>query len=123
MDPLTSVLMMAAAVTESPIVCNLNALSQAERDEHVADTKRLRAAIDRIEEVDDGYRWHLGPLTAAADLLRWVERERRCCAFLDFEIRLGREGRDLWLQMTGRDGVKAFLAAEFKLTSGPRHDR
>jgi hypothetical protein len=49
-------------------------------------------------------------------LLRWVERERRCCSFLDFEIRLGRQEGEQWLQMTGCDGVKAFLAAEFKLT-------
>jgi hypothetical protein len=119
MDPLTSALIVAAAASESPIICNLNALSKAEREEHSTDTKRLKAAVQRIEDVDGGYRWHLGPQVTAADLLRWVERERRCCSFLDFEIRLGRENGERWLQMTGRDGVKAFLAAEFKLTSAP----
>ena len=118
MDPFTSALVMAAAAAQSPIMCNLNALSKAEREEHSADTTRLRTAIEKVEEVDGGYRWHLGAHVSAADLLRWVERERRCCAFLDFEIRLGREDGERWLQMTGRDGVKAFLVAEFKLTAG-----
>ena len=70
MDPLTAALVMAAAASQSPIMCNVNALSKPEREEHSVETKRLKAAVQKIEDVDGGYRWHLAPQLTAGDLLR-----------------------------------------------------
>lgn len=119
-----SLLLMFAAATvvlagqsESPIACNLGALTAAEREQQAQITKRLGAAVQKIEELPDGYKIHLGAQFSTEDLLRFVQLEQRCCPFLDFEIGLARENGARWVQMTGRKGVKEFLAAEFKLKS------
>ena len=108
---------LAQPAAESPIMCNLQALTPAERTAHAATTKKLAAAVMKVEDVDGGYRIHVNGTLAASELLQWVDAERRCCPFLDFEVRLAREDGARWLQMTGRPGVKAFMAAEFKLAS------
>jgi hypothetical protein len=106
-------LVVAAAVAQSPIMCNLNALSAAEREQHAAATVRLKAAMVRAEELKDGFRFFLRADMPITDLFRWIEREQRCCPFLDFEVRIDRENGARWLQLTGREAVKEFLAAEF----------
>jgi len=40
-------------------------------------------------------------------------QERRCCPFFDLSLRLDREGGPMWLELTGREGVKEFIKAEF----------
>jgi hypothetical protein len=37
---------------------------------------------------------------------------RRCCPFLAFRLEAGRENGPLWLNLTGREGVKQFLKIE-----------
>lgn len=108
---------LAQPAAESPIMCNLKALTSAERTAHAATTKKLAGAVVKVEDVEGGYRIHLNATLAASELLQWVDAERRCCPFLDFEVRLAREDGARTLQMTGRQGVKEFLAAEFKLAS------
>lgn len=107
-------LLIVQAVPDTPIACNLNALSAIEQQQHAARTGRLMSAVVKVEDVANGYRLHFGPDLLAADLLRWIDAERRCCPFLDFEMRLERENGARWLQLTGREGVKAFLSEEFK---------
>jgi hypothetical protein len=47
------------------------------------------------------------------ELAEFVLLERRCCPFLNFEITL-HEGEDsIAVHLSGREGVKEFLAAEF----------
>jgi len=111
-------LMLIGNVRETPIVCNLNALTAAEREQHAATGGRLKAAVVRIDDLPDGYRLYLDSSLPAGELLTWVEAERRCCPFLDFEIRLEREDGKRWLQLTGREGVKAFLQQEIAALRG-----
>jgi hypothetical protein len=44
-------------------------------------------------------------LLAAAE---WIVLEHRCCPFLNFKLELTNDS-DVWLSLTGPDGVKAFL--------------
>jgi hypothetical protein len=113
---LLAAMLLFGSVQETPIVCNVSALTTAERQQHAARSERLKSAIVRIEDVTGGYRLYLNSALPVADLLAWVEGERRCCAFLDFEIGLAREDGARWLQMTGREGVKEFLSQEMKAT-------
>jgi len=43
---------------------------------------------------------------------RFVSAEQRCCPFLRFEIVVAAADGPVWLQMTGPDGTREFLAAE-----------
>ena len=44
---------------------------------------------------------------------KWVAGERLCCPFFDIDVHVEREGGSLWLRLTGREGVKQFIRADF----------
>ncbi|MGH9841064.1 MAG: hypothetical protein ACREEM_20095 [Blastocatellia bacterium] len=103
-------------VSESPIACSLTALSTAQRKRHGDLTGRLRAAVAELRELPDGYAFRLpADETRIRETAEWMAMERLCCPFLAFNLEVGREGGPLWLHLTGREGIKAFLLTELKL--------
>ena len=119
----TTVLGVAAAAfasqggsgpAQSPFYCNLKALTPAERDDHQALTRRVMGAIRSAREIADGYTFEVDAATASiVDLATWTDFERRCCPFFDFLLDQRRENGPLSLRLTGREGVKEFIKAEF----------
>jgi len=107
-------MMATATTTDSPFACNLKALSPAERAGHRDVTARVLASVQDTRELPDGYAFTVDSTRVAAkDLATFVEFERRCCPFFDFRLAWNRENGPVTLQLTGRDGVKAFIRAEF----------
>lgn len=98
---------------ETPFFCNLKALTAAERAEHRAVTARVLAGITSIRELPAGYAFELSPSITIKDLATWVDFERRCCPFFDVQLTWPREHGAVTLQLTGREGVKTFMQAEF----------
>lgn len=102
--------------TASPFFCNLSALDSDERRHHRELTLRLRESIKEVRELQDGYAFRFA---AETDRIRrvaeWVALERLCCPFFAFRLEVGSDGQPLWLQITGREGVKAFMQLEFDL--------
>ena len=99
--------------TESPIACNLNALDKEQRRLHQSLTAQLRAAVQETRELPDGYSFRLPSDEATIQRTpEWITMERRCCPFLAFGLEAGRENGPLWLNLTGREGVKQFLKIE-----------
>jgi hypothetical protein len=99
---------------ETPFFCNLKALTAAERTEHSQLGTRLVESISRIAELADGYAFEIdGGRMSIKDLAAWTEFERRCCPFFDFNLEWRREKGPVTLRLTGRDGVKQFIQAEF----------
>lgn len=104
----------AMAIAGSPFVCNLRALSPAEREAHGQLSQNLRKAALERRELADGFAVRIEPRElSAADLGRWIEAEHRCCPFLRLEIVQEPEPGPLWLRLLGPTGVKDFLLAEF----------
>jgi hypothetical protein len=100
---------------ESPIACQMNALTIEERSRRKELFAALAVAVERVQELPGGIAVELlsDPntwMTAAEFILL----ERRCCPFLSFSMELEREHGPLWLRITGREGVKEFLAAELQ---------
>ncbi len=104
------------AETPFPFVCRLDALSPAERARHAELTARLVNSARRVEELPNG--WELS-FDDAPDvgrrIVEWMARERRCCPFLDFDIRLGERAEPAVLRLTGAPGARDFIAAELGL--------
>ena len=99
---------------ETPFVCNLGALTPAQRSEHQALTARLAAAIVKKSELPDGFAFELDrSRLPTVDVAAWIEFERRCCPFFDFTLECRRDDGPTTLRLTGRDGVKPFIQAEF----------
>ncbi len=117
-------LLLAAATASSssvPLVCRLDALTASERERHRLLAETLQRAIVGTSELPDGYEVSVDlarvPGTSRSrplvQVAQWVDLESRCCPFLDFEISLPGKGRIARLRLTGGQGIKAFLAAEF----------
>ena len=113
---LLAVLALAApAFTESPFACNRAALTAQARKRHFDElSPALRARKKSIRELRDGYEFEFPNDTATFQLVsEWVTGERLCCPFFDIDVHVEREHGHLWLRLTGREGVKQFIRADF----------
>jgi hypothetical protein len=91
------------------LACNLGAFDADELQRYGQLRQAIRAATRETEELADGYR--LGLRTASRTFLtaaEWIVLEHRCCPFLSFSLEL-KESSEVWLSITGPEGVKAFL--------------
>ena len=79
----------ARAITQSQFFCNTKALTPAERARHKELGEKMEAALKTVVETE-------------------------CCPFFDFHIDLEEQGSLLCLRLTGQEGVKEFIRAEFK---------
>ena len=85
--------------TQTPFFCNLNALTAAERSEHLLLTKRLLESVLKKIETPDGYAFEVdGARVSLKDLATWTDFERRCCPFFDVTLELRRENGPLTLR-------------------------
>ena len=100
---------------DSPFACNRAALTPQARKRHFDElSPALRARKKNIRELCNGFEFEFPPDTATFDLVsEWVEGERLCCPFFDIDVHVEREGGSLWLRLTGREGVKQFIKADF----------
>jgi len=101
----------AAHPTDLPVVCNMLAIPADQRADHEARAHDLfgRAVVEQ-RELPDGYAFCID----AADYelaAAFVANERRCCAFLHFQLDLAPAAGPIWLRMTGAAGAKEALAA------------
>jgi hypothetical protein len=102
--------------TESPIACNMAALSDEQRKRLMVVIKQIRAAGQEVRELADGYSLRLPAESAMIkDVAEWVTLERLCCPFFRFEVEVEEEGGAMWVRLTGREGVKEFTKLELGL--------
>jgi hypothetical protein len=102
--------------TQSKFYCNIKALTPEERAHHQQLTEKLMATRKEIVETAKGYEFQFSPKSVSlAELADWVSAESKCCPFFDFHIDLEGEGSLLCLRLTGKDGIKAFIRAEFSV--------
>lgn len=100
--------------TQSKFYCNIKALTAEERAHHKQLGDKLMAARKATVEMVNGYEFQFGPGDATlAELADWVANESKCCPFFDFHIDLENEGKLICLRLTGEEGVKQFIRAEF----------
>jgi hypothetical protein len=103
-----------AMTTQSKFYCNIKALTPAERARHKELSDKLMAAKDATVETQNGYEFQYSPAEVSlAEVAEWAVAESKCCPFFDFHIDLEKAGTLIWLQLTGSEGVKQFMRAEF----------
>ena len=101
---------------ELPIACNLNALNDTEQERRAKLAARLQSSVREVVPLPNGYLFRLSFTDQTLlDVAEFISFERRCCPFLSFQISLNGSDEAVTVQLTGRDGVKEFLAAEFGL--------
>ena len=107
-----------AAGGNKHFACDMAALTKAERATHHQLSQRLFGAVEDQRELRNGYAFRLPAKTFMA-AAQWVALERRCCPFFAFELELAEDGGPLWLRVTGAEGIKEFIRAEFGLDAAP----
>ena len=102
-------------MAELPVACSLTEPELAARRAGVLADVRRRA--EEARWLPDGVqlRFTAGPDSLAL-LATFIDLERRCCAFLRFELTVEPGGGPVRLALTGPPGTREFLAAEL----GPR---
>jgi hypothetical protein len=99
---------------ETPFYCDRTALTPEQRKRQQELGKILRSAVLGIQELPDGFEFEFPSDSSNYQALtEFTPLERACCPFFDISIRLEREGGKLWWSLTGREGVKQFIKAEF----------
>ena len=102
--------------TQSKFYCNIKALTPEERADLKQLGDKLIATRREIVEIPKGYEFQFSPKdVTVAELADWVTMESKCCPFFDFHIDLENEGKLICLRLTGEEGIKAFIRAEFQL--------
>jgi hypothetical protein len=103
------------AKVESPFACNMSAIKSEQREQHIATAGQLFRAVRSIRELPNGYGFQLSDELNILQLVtEFISLERLCCPFFGFTLEIEPEGGPLWLQLTGREGVKPFIRAEIK---------
>jgi len=100
--------------TVVPFACDMSALSSEQRSRYRELGELLRLALCAIRELTDGYEFEFVPAHGNYQALaEFTPLEHACCPFFDVSIRLERKNGKLCWRLTGREGVKPFIRAEF----------
>ena len=95
---------------DSPLQCDLAAMTPAQRTDYDTQKTRLKAAVREIKEMPDGYAFRFASepdlLVAAA---KFVEGERKCCPFYTFTLTVEPNKRGMWIRITGPGQTKDFI--------------
>lgn len=101
-----------------PLACNLNAMSEPQRERYRALSRQIWPAIQETVELPGGYAFRLSP---NADLClavaEFMTLERLCCPFFRMALEIEPNDGPMWLRVTGREGVKEFLREELQVST------
>ena len=98
--------------------CRLSPVEQTQRRETF--DLAIRPRIEEVRETVSGYALRFGADDAVImDLARWVRDERKCCAFLEYQIRVAADNGPVWLEVTGDAQGKGFIARALGLAGSP----
>jgi len=98
-------------VADLPVACSLTEPELAQRRAGVLADVRRSAQEARWLADGVGLRFTATPESLAM-LATFVDLERRCCAFLRFQLTVEPGGGPVWLTLTGPPGTREFLQAE-----------
>jgi len=97
-----------------PLACNMDVFTSAERDVHVRATLELYRTVQEIRESTNGYEFSFSNGSETiSQLAAFISRERLCCPFLEFTLRIEPNGRPISLRLAGPEGTREFLREEF----------
>lgn len=101
----------ASAGNDKPKACSINALTAREQGRRETLIEELMP-IAQVTELPEGYQltW-TGDATIYGKLAEFIGFERRCCPFLDFEMRVSGPDSPVTLLLRADEDTKAFIQA------------
>lgn len=98
-----------------PYTCNMGALTEREMAEYQELAIKLHSSVQEVKELKNGFAFKL-PADAVVATSQWINYERKCCPFFDFELQIAKDEGPVWLRITGDKGIKDFIRTEFELS-------
>ena len=99
---------------ETPLVCNMDVFTPAQRESHILKTTQLFQAVRGVQEVEIGYRFTFPNETEfISRIAEFISNERLCCPFLKFTLNVESTNDPISLALTGPTGTPEFLRLEF----------
>ena len=95
------------------LVCDLDVFTPAERESHIQTTLQLYQTVQAIREAEYGYEFIFPHTTELTKLAEFIAKEKMCCPFLDFALRIAPDKEPISLTLTGPEGTREFLREEF----------
>lgn len=89
----------------------MTAIPPQQRQVHIDASKELFSRIQEFRELENGYEFRFAP-DVIVELAQFISLEKLCCPFLHFVVEVAEESGPVWLRLTGREGVKAFIREE-----------
>ena len=86
----------------APIACDLSAIAEENIEDHKHNAEVIFDAIGKVRETEDGYAFRLPAETGLISRVgSFIARERLCCPFFEFSIRVPPEQEPVWLSGRG----------------------
>jgi hypothetical protein len=106
------------STTGLPIACDLSEQEQQQRRRELA--ANIFRDFQQADELLDGYAFRFpGDEACSQRLLEFINFERRCCAFMTFELLFEPGQGSIWLRLRGAAGVKEFIRDEMQMIREP----
>lgn len=95
--------------------CNMSVFTPSQRESHILNTAQLVQAVQQVQEVEDGYAFIFPNETELiVHIAEFVSKERLCCPFLEFTLKIISNSDPISLSLSGPAGTQEFLRAEFQ---------
>lgn len=95
--------------TNLPIACTLSDTELQQRRREVL--QRVREAVSAVQELEDGFVYKFTAAPGRIDeLSNLITLEHACCPFLRFCLTVEPGDGAIFLELTGPEGTKEFLA-------------
>ena len=99
---------------DTPLVCNMDVFTSAQREAHIQTMTELIQALQSVQEVKNGYEFTFPNETEfISKIAEFISNERLCCPFLKFTLNIVSNREPVSLSLTGPTGTQEFLRAEF----------
>jgi len=99
-----------------PVACALSPPALRERREGAL--RALRAQAEEIREIRGGYSLRFPAGDALLDdLVKVIQMERKCCAFLRFSLVVTPGEGPVWLELTGPEGTQELLSGILEISA------
>ena len=93
------------------VACKLTTPELQERKRTVI--AELKKALLDKKETKDGFKYKFESSDELIDkVTTFVKTERLCCEFFDFTVSITSETNEMWLELSGPEGTKKFIAEE-----------
>lgn len=98
----------------SPLACDMTVFTPAERASHIQNTLHLYQNVRDIRAAENGYEFLFPYTTEVTKIAEFIAKEKMCCPFLEFTLRIGPNEKPISLTLTGPEGTQEFLREEFQ---------